>query len=196
MYYEGRSYNGFSHDEVTEKGCGKNDVMQFKSGLLTRGVLIDIARLKGAPYLEPGTPVYPEDIEAWEKYARVKVTSGDAVFIRTGRYKREAEKGVWNLVNDAAGPHASVARWLKSRDVALFGSDVANELKPSGVAGVTQPIHQLLLVSMGVPLFDNLDLELLSQQAYRRHRWEFMFMAAPLAVPGGTGSPLNPIATF
>lgn len=67
---------------------------------------------------------------------------------------------------------------------------------PSPVDGVPYPVHQLLLIGMGVPMFDNCDLEALSAAAAQRKRWEFLFTAAPLSVPLGTGSPLNPIATF
>ena len=83
-----------------------------------------------------------------------------------------------------------------SRDVAILGSDAASDVMPSGVEGVTQPIHQLVLVAMGMPIFDNCDLEAVSEAAQKHKRWEFLLTASPLAVPGGTGSPLNPIATF
>jgi hypothetical protein len=78
----------------------------------------------------------------------------------------------------------------------MIGSDAASDVMPSRIAGVAQPIHQLVLVALGTPIFDNCDLEALAEAAAQRHRWEFLLTAAPLAVPGGTGSPLNPIATF
>ena len=87
-------------------------------------------------------------------------------------------------------------RWLKQRDVAIAGSDACLDVLPSGVAGVAQPVHLLLLVAMGTPIFDNFDLEALAEQAGKRNRWTFLITAAPLAVPGGTGSPLNPVAVF
>ena len=78
----------------------------------------------------------------------------------------------------------------------MIGSDAASDVMPSGVEGVQQPIHQLMLISMGTPIFDNCDLEAVGAEAARRNRWEFLLTASPLAIPGGTGSPLNPIATF
>ena len=78
----------------------------------------------------------------------------------------------------------------------MLGSDYTNDALPSGVEGVAQPIHQLTIVAMGMPLFDNLDLEAVAVEAARQNRWEFMLVAAPLAVEGGTGSPLNPLAIF
>ncbi len=196
MFYKGKMYNGFSQTEVTEKGAGKLSVNNVKAGIFTRGILMDIPRLKGVASLEPGTPIYPEDLDAWEKKAGVRVGGGDVVFIRTGRWARRASNGAWKVSSNSAGLHASCAKWLKSRDIAMLGSDGASDVMPSGVAGVTQPIHQLVIIAMGTPIFDNCDLEAVGEEAAKRGRWEFLITAAPIAVPGGTGSPLNPIATF
>jgi kynurenine formamidase len=191
--FEGKIYNGFAVDEIKAEGCPKNSILGAKTGILTRGVLMDIAKLKGVDYLEPGTPIYPEDLDAWEKQAGVKVTAGDALFIRTGRWARRAEKGPSRTY---PGLHASCAKWLHDRGVALLGSDAAQDVSPSQVPGVGLPIHELALVAMGIHLFDNCDLEELAKQAAQRKRWVFLLTASPLAVAGGTGSPINPIATF
>jgi kynurenine formamidase len=197
MMHEGRLYNGYVRDEeVTESGCDKLAIINFKQGIVTRGILMDIARLKGVDYLEPGTPIYVEDLEAWEREAGIRVESGDVVLIRSGRWARRAEVGAWRTGREAAGLHASVVPWLRERGVSILGSDYTNDVLPSGVEGVTQPIHQLMLVALGTPLFDNLDLEAVAVEAARQGRWEFMLVAAPLAVEGGTGSPLNPLAIF
>lgn len=196
MFHEGKMFNGYAQQQVTPQGAGKLAVLNFKHGIFTRGILMDIARLKGVEYLEPGTPIYPADLEAWEKQAGVKVSSGDVIFIRTGRWALRNAKGPWPASQKSAGLHASCARWLKQRDVAALGSDAASDVMPSGVEGVNQPIHQLVLIALGMPIFDNCDLEALSAETARQGRWEFLLTAAPLAVGGGTGSPLNPIATF
>lgn len=196
MFHKGKMFNGHSQDEVTEEGARKYSIHHMKDGIFTRGILMDIPRLKGVPYLEPGTPIYPEDLDAWEKKAGLKVSSGDVVFIYTGRWKLRAEKGPWMISEKSAGLHASSAPWLKQRDVAILGSDAASDVSPSGVEGAAQPIHQLVLIAMGMPIFDNCDLEAVSEEAARQNRWEFLLTAAPIRVVGGTGSPLNPIATF
>ena len=196
MFYEGRMYNGFPQTEVTPEGARKLAVNVFKEGIFTRGILLDFPAMKGLPYLEPGTPLYPEDLDAFERFAKLTVRPGDVVFVRTGRWARRAAAGPWNVGLRSAGLHASCAPWLRKRDVAMVGSDAASDVMPSRVEGVRQPIHQLLLVAMGTPIFDNCDLEAVSAAAVARKRWEFLLTAAPVPVKGGTGSPLNPVAVF
>ena len=196
MFHGPKIYNGYARQEIGKSGAQQLAVTAFKNGFVSRGILMDIPRLKGVKYLDPSTPIYPQDLEAWEKKAGVRVSSGDIVFIRTGRWARRVEKGQWDTEKAAAGMHYTCARWFRQRDVAVVGSDTHGELMPSGVEGISFPMHQLLLIAMGTPMIDNCDLEAVSQAAGTRRRWEFLLTASPLVVPGGTGSPLNPIATF
>ena len=125
-------------------------------------------------------------MDAWEKYAEVKISSGDVVFIRTGRWARREIAGPWDAEHDgAAGLHASCAKWLKQRDIAMLGSDAASDVIPSGIDGIDFPIHLLTLHAMGVHIFDNCDLRDLSKTAARFQRWQFLLTAAPLPVGGG-----------
>ena len=195
--YNGMQYNGVAADVSTlEDGCVKNGISNLQQGIVTRGILLDIPRLKGVPYLEPSDAIYTEDILAWEEQAGVTVGSGDVIFIRTGRWARRAAEGPWQLSGNSAGIHASVVRWIRERDVSFVGSDAASDVQPSMVADVNLPVHTLLIAAMGTDIFDNLDLEALAETAAAENRWEFMLTAAPLPVIGGTGSPLNPIAIF
>lgn len=197
ILYKDQTYNGYARADVnTEKGCTKLGIDNLKNGIVTRGILIDIPRLKGVEYLEPGTAVYVEDLEAWEKKAGVKISSGDAILLRTGRWARRAKVGPWNLGQNAAGLHASVAPWIKARGVAFAGSDDALDVTPSMVEGVTLPIHTLFITALGINLLDNQDLEALGETAARLNRWEFMLTINPVPVTGGTGFPLNAIAMF
>ena len=197
LFHNDKLYNGFSRDVVTKDGALKLQIGNIKSGIFTRGVLIDIPRLRGVEYLEPGTAIYPEELEAWENRIGTKVKPGDVIFIRTGRWARRAKVGPWSASDEgAAGLHASCARWLKNRDIAMIGSDAASDVLPSGIPGVSHPVHLIVLHAMGVHIFDNCDLEALGKKADELKRWDFLITASPLAVEGGTGSPLNPIATF
>ena len=196
IFYKGQMYNGVSQNTVTEDGCSNASIVNLQGGIVTRGVLLDIPRLKGVDYLEPGTPIYQEDLEAFEEMAGVTVRPGDAVFIRTGRWARREAVGPWAVSREAAGLHTSTMPWVKSRDIAFLGSDVALDVVPSQIEGVALPVHQLTIVAMGVDLFDNQDLEALAEAAARLNRWEFMLVAGPLAVETGTGSPVNALAIF
>jgi kynurenine formamidase len=197
ILYKDQTYNGYARADVnTDKGCTKLGIQNLKDGVVTRGVLIDIARLRNLPYLEPGTPIYVEDLEAWEKKSGVKISSGDVVLVRTGRWARRAALGPWNVGQNAAGLHASVAPWIKARGIAFLGGDAAQDVVPSRVEGVALPIHTLMITALGVNLLDNQDLESLGETAAKLNRWEFMLTIAPVPVTGGTGFPLNAIAMF
>ena len=199
VFHKGKMYNGVDRATVTAEGCKELDVTAMRDGVVTRGVLVDIAWLRGVDYLEPATPIYPEELEAWEKKTGIRVGPGDALLLRTGRWARRAEKGAWGGTEGAAGLHVSCVPWLKARDVAILGSDAGSDVVPSGVegaAGLFLPVHELAIVALGVPIIDNADLERASLEAQKRGRWEFLFTLAPLRVVGGTGSPANPIAIF
>jgi len=197
ILYKDQTYNGYARADVnTDKGCTKLGIQNLKDGIVTRGVLVDIPRLRSLPYLEPGTPIYVEDLEAWEKKSGVKISSGDVVLVRTGRWARRSALGPWNVGQNAAGLHASVAPWIKARGVAFLGGDAAQDVVPSRVEGVALPIHTLMITGLGVNLLDNQDLESLGETAARLNRWEFMLTIAPVPVTGGTGFPLNAIAMF
>ncbi len=194
---DGILYNGYSKSEkIGDDGCRILSIVNQKEGVFTRGIVVDIPRLRNVPYLEPGTAIYPSDLEAWEKFAGIKIGSGDAVFLRTGRWARRAKLGPWNVGTNAAGWHASAMPWLKQRDVALLGNDGVQDVQPSGIQGIARPVHQLAIVAMGLPLIDVMDLEAVSEQAAKLRRWEFLLTVAPPPVPTGTGFPINPIATF
>jgi kynurenine formamidase len=192
--YDGKMYNGFAVSEITTTGCTKNGVEQMREGILTRGVLIDIPRLKGVPYLEAPTAVTKADVDAWLKKANIKVESGDAVFVRTGRWGKRAAVGPFSIQGNSAGLHVSALTLLKN--IALAGSDVGMDVAPSGVEGQGTPVHTVLLVALGVPIMDNADLEALAETAARLNRWQFMLSVNPVAVMGGTGGLVNAIATF
>src|SRR4051794_27014952 len=131
MAWDGKMYNGAAQSAVTERGAPDLAVTAYKDGIFTRGILMDIPRLKSVPYLEPGTAIYPEDLDAWEKKAGVKVGAGDVVFIRTGRWGRRKDKGAWDP-SRVAGLYASGAGGVEERGGPGGGRDAGAGVYPSG----------------------------------------------------------------
>ena len=193
--YKGMMYNGVPTSASSMAGCSKLGIENMKNGIITRGVLIDLPRFKGVPYLEPGTPVYVEDIEAWEKIAGVTLGPGDAIFLHTGRWIRRAKLGPWKAQGNRAGFHVSVGPWLKARDVAVLGSDGAGDVQPSRI-DVNNPLHVFLIAGLGMTFLDSQDLTALAETAAKLNRWEFMLTVGSIPVTGGTGGPVNAIAVF
>jgi kynurenine formamidase len=196
IFYNGKMFGGHPYTDVTDAGAKRFDIVALKNGIFTRGVLFDIPRLLGKDYLEASRAIYPEDLDAWEQIAGVKVGSGDAIIVRTGRWARRAAEGAWKPMEGSAGLHASCLPWLRRRDVAVVASDLALDVMPSRVEGLVLPVHAGVITYMGCPILDNLDLEAVSKKAAELGRWEFLLTVAPLAVGGGTGSPINPLAAF
>jgi kynurenine formamidase len=202
IMFEGKGYNGRSMEEIMATGgCPKGNINALKDGVVTRGVLLDATRLPGKAspqgWLEPGTAIHREDLEALEKIEHVKVAAGDVILLHTGRWKRRATLGPWPNTDGFAGYHADVAYFIKERGVSFIGGDGPNDVSPTGLPpSITSPLHKLALVAMGVNIFDNLDFERAAVEARRLNRYEFLFMAAPLRIDKGTGSPLNPLAIF
>jgi kynurenine formamidase len=195
--HKGKFYNGVPYSSVKPTGAERLGIHNMGvQGVVTRGVLVDMPRHLGVDYLTPGTAITAQDLEAWEAKSGIKVGPGDVLLIRTGRWAKVAQDGQWNFLEKAAGSHASLATWLKERDVAAIGCDGVSDVMPSGVEGLANPLHELVLVGLGMPIFDNLDLEAVAATAKELDRPTFMFVAAPIRVKGGTGSPLNPLAIF
>ena len=189
------SYNGFPFT-LTAAGCQESAADRMGPGYVTRGLLVDLPLMKKVKWLEPTTPVYAEDLEAWEKFAGIRIGAGDALLIRSGRWAKRAAEGAWAYGQGGAGLHASVLPWLRARDVSLLASDAVNDVQPSGVQGINRPIHQVTQVNMGLPIVDNAYLEDAAVEAERLKRWEFMFTLHIFQIQGGTASPFNALATF
>ncbi|MQA29952.1 MAG: cyclase family protein [Luteitalea sp.] len=189
------AYNGVPFN-LTAAGCQKSAADRMGPGYITRGVLVDMPLMKKVKWLESSTPIYVEDLEAWEKFAGIRIGAGDALLIRGGRWAKRAADGPWAYGQGGAGLHASVLPWLRARDVSLLASDAVNDVQPSGVQGIGRPVHQLTQVNMGLPIVDNAYLEDAAGEAERLKRWEFMFTLHIFQIKGGTAAPFNALATF
>ena len=180
--------------EVKSTGARRNSIMCDRDGIVGKGVLLDLPRAQGVPYLAAEHMATVEELEAAEAALGVFVGKGDLVMVRLGRDPRREALG------DQAVPglHPTVCAWLAERQAAVLGGDGVHDPIPSGVAhrDWAMPIHMIALAAMGLHLLDNLDLEPLARTCAELERWEFQLVAAPLRIEGGTGSPLNPIAIF
>ncbi|MFE2479432.1 cyclase family protein [Streptomyces sp. NPDC059389] len=192
--YEGRLYEGRPAREAVDAGGARFGSVSALGPLVTKGVLLDLPVVLGVDWLEPGHAVHAPDVLAAERALGVTVDEGCAVLLRSGRFRRSRELGPWDSGAASAGFHVDALPLLAERAVALLGGDGDSDLRPSPVEGVHSPVHALAVAAMGVPLLDNLDLEALSAACAEAGRHEFMLVVAPLDVPGGTGSPVNPVA--
>jgi kynurenine formamidase len=201
IFWDGQMYNGRSSDLVSgDWGATQLPITVARDGVITTGVLLDVAAARNVPWLQPGEGVVPDDLEAAESRQGVRVESGDAVLLRTGfgRYRRETgwAPGDAESYSRQPGWHAASLPWLREREVSLVGCDSANDATPSGYSEILLPVHVVGLVAMGLWLMDNCDLEGLSATAARLSRWDFQLAVCPLTLAGLTSSLVNPIGTF
>ncbi len=198
VFVNGQMYNGFAADEVKSTGARRGSIMCAKEGIVGRGVLLDIPRLRGTSWLEPNDWIPVEELEAAEAAQGVTVGEGDILLVATGRDARRESQGPWSPIEEGlAGLHPECIPWLHERGVAVLGSDgVSDPLPGSPQPGWPMPVHQCTLVAMGVHLLDNLRLDGLAEACARHERWSFLLNVAPLRIDGGTGSPVNPIAVL
>lgn len=186
QFLDGQMYNGHSASEITAAGAVRNAITNVP-GIVTRGVLLDVAHHRGVAHLEAAAPVTGADLEACADAQGVSVRPGDVVLVRTGWLR------VWDTDParfDAAQPGIDMdaAAWLAARDVVAVGADnSAVEVFPAadGLA-----VHIELLRNQGMYLMELFDLDALATDRV----YEFLFVAAPLRITGGVGSPLNPLA--
>ncbi|MEX2394124.1 MAG: cyclase family protein [Actinomycetota bacterium] len=198
IFWDGKMYNGKPAELVTSAvGATHHAITALSEGIVTRGVLLDVADVRGVRWLEPGDAVFPEDLEACETRHGALVEEGDVILLRTGYGKKVREQGPDNVAQAGrAGWHAACLPWFKERGVAAIACDTAQDAQPSGYKTVRAPIHAVGIVAMGLWLIDNCDLEALAATCNRLGRSDFLFTLAPLRWVGATGSPANPLATF
>ncbi len=196
-FWDGRLYNGRSCNLVTSReGATVEAVEVLRDGVVSRGVLLDVARTRGVRWMEPGEAVMPEDLEAAERAAGVRVEPGDILLVRTGYYTRRLLEPMHPLKAGTPSLHVASCPWLRERGVAMVGSDTHNDIHPPPYPAFGNSFHVVSLVAMGLWLIDNANLDPLAEACAARGRWEFLLTVAPLRLKNVTGSPVNPIAVF
>lgn len=198
MFWDGRMYGGEPASLVTDRqGALKHDILALSEGVITRGVLLDIARLRGVDVLPPDDHITPEDLNAAEEAAGLRVEPGDVLLVRTGESGvRMAKRRAYEPHKPRSGYQAACLPWLHERGVTMIGADVATDASPSGYKNLPVPVHLVGIVAMGLWLIDNCELEHLAATCERLNRWEFQFVLAPIRFQGVTGGPVNPLAVF
>jgi len=194
VIFDGWLYNGITADTVTAEGASELSIEVARDGIVGRGVLLDIPRLRAVPWLEPGEHVTADDLAEAETAQDLRVGQGDLLFVRVGHRRRRRTLGPWDAAAARAGLHPAALEFVAERRVAVLGSDGNNDTAASAAEGVDFPVHVLAVNAMGLHLLDYLQFEELARLCERHGRWSFLCVIAPLRLLGGTGSPVNPIA--
>jgi kynurenine formamidase len=195
--WQAQLYNGRPANLITAReGAQSHSIEAASDGIVTRGVLLDITRVRGADWMAPEDPVMPADLSAAEELEGVKVQPGDLLLVRTGNYRMRLALGPRPRTEPATACQVACTPWFKERGVAMLGTDTSNDIRPSHYATITAPLHTVSLVTMGMWLIDNANLEQLAEACRERNRYEFMLTMGPLRLRNVTGSPVNPIAIF
>jgi kynurenine formamidase len=194
VIFDGELYNGVPAETVTAAGAAELSIAVAADGIVGRGVLLDVPRSRGVPWLEPGDHVTEADLFAAERDQGVRVGRGDIVLVRVGHRLRRAECGPWDAAAARAGLHPALLAVAAERQIAALGSDGNNDTAPSVTDGVEFPVHVLAVNALGLHLMDYLEFSDLAPLCEQQGRWSFLCVIAPLRLPTGTGSPVNPIA--
>jgi kynurenine formamidase len=196
VIFDGEQYNGEPAGAGGDTGTGQLSIATAADGIVGRGVLLDVPRARGVAWLEPGEHVTVDDLLAAERDEQVRVGRGDIVLVRVGHRDRRREHGPWDSAQLRAGLHPDVVTLLAERQVAVLGSDGNGDTAPSLIDGVDFPVHVLAVNALGMMLMDWLELGRLVPMCEESGRWSFLCVIAPLRLPAGTGSPINPIAVL
>src|SRR5512140_1350180 len=196
VIFDGELYNGVPAATVTATGAAELSIAVAADGIVGRGVLLDVPRSRGVPWLEPGDHVTVDDLLAAEREQGVRVGRGDIVLVRVGHRQRRNERGPWDAAEARAGLHPTVLPLLAQRRIAALGSDGNNDTAPSAAASVALPVHVLAVNALGLHLLDYLQFTELTEACAAAGLWSFLCIIAPLLLLTGTGSPVNPIAVL
>lgn len=195
LWYDDHLYNGYHHDTaVTAWGAKRCSIQNLVAGVVSRGVLLDIPRHLGIGHLAPGTEVGPADLDAALDSVGITPRPGDVLLLRTGTYPRQ-RRGIDVGPGRSPGLTWECARWIRDHEIAAVCADnLAVEVLGANGGGPMIPFHMLAIRDMGLLLGELFDFEQLAEDCAADGVYECMFFASPLNIPGGVGSPLNPIA--
>jgi kynurenine formamidase len=192
--YDGRLYNGYPPSSITEAGASRAGIDKIRT-LVSRGVLLDVARAKGVDRLEPGYSITGDDLDDAARAVEITVERGDIVLIRTGQMQLLHAGDKMTYTHPSPGPSIHSARWFHDREVAAVATDtLVFEAFPGDNPDFLLPVHLLHLVEMGLTQGQNFDLEALAEDCADDGVYEFLLEASPEPFVNGLGSPVNPVA--
>ena len=197
VFYDGRMYNDRDVKLVTSQGARANAIERIADGVVGRGVLLDLPGFLRRPWLDDGTRILPEDLDACAEAFGVAIGSGDVLLVRTGMMTRCLEQKSWQGYCAGPAPGLSIhcARWLFEREIAAVATDTWGvEVRPNETPDCFQPLHMISLRNTGLLLGEIFFLDALSRACAEDGRYEFLFTAPPLPITGAVGSPINPLA--
>jgi kynurenine formamidase len=197
-FWNGKAYNGRSAAIVTsDGGAAELGIQTYRDGIVSRGVLLDFAALRGVSWIGTDEVIGLDEVLAAEQASGVTVESGDIVLHHTGQAERRGTSG-FDIATDLPSFAPEILPWIRERSIAIWGGDTAHD-PPSAKAPIPAaalPIHQVAQVAMGMPLLDGADTGRLARTCAALGRYEFQLTIAALPIVGATGSPVNPIALF
>ncbi len=196
-FLDGTLYNGYDANLVSSAGAKKNGIEKIARGVVARGVLLDLPRVKGVSWLEPGYAITVDDLEQALEVHGVEAGAGDALLVRTGMMAMCRAQGGWGdyAGGPAPGLSFSTAGWVHERQLAAVATDTwAMEVQPHEIPGTYQPLHQVFIANMGLLIGEIFHLDELAEDCAQDSIYEFFFAAPPLPITGAVGSPINPLA--
>ncbi|MGX8906645.1 cyclase family protein [Streptomyces netropsis] len=193
--HSGKIYNGRPAASITAHGRAAFSGMEKAGPVVSRGVLLDVARARGTERLDGGHIVTPEDLDAAQELAGVTVRAGDIVLVRTGQIQHYLAGEREAYAFPSPGLSIRTPEWFHARDVAAVANDTLTfEAFPPEFENLWLPVHALDLVEMGMLQGQNWNLEELSQACAEENRYAFLLSATPEPFTGGTGAPVAPVA--
>ncbi|MFI6059060.1 cyclase family protein [Streptomyces sp. NPDC051286] len=195
--HSGRIYNGRPATTVTAHGGAEFSGIDKPPHLVSRGVLLDVARAHGVDRLPGDHAVTPEDLDAAEEFAGVRVRAGDIVLVRTGQVQVYLAGDKHAYAYPSPGLSIRTPEWFHARDVAAVANDTLTfEIFPAEIEDLWLGVHALDLVEMGMLQGQNWNLETLSTACAEAKRYGFLLSAMPEPFVGATGTPVAPVAVL
>jgi len=196
VYYDGQLYNGYPASEVDTHGARRNSIDKIGKGVAGRGVLLDIARHRGVPWLPAGEVITPDELDAAAARQQVSLGAGDIILVRTGWWKKFAqERDARAWFEGEPGIGLAAIDWLHRHEAAAIAADNwAVEVLPGEVPDQPMGVHMVLIRDMGMTLGEILDFEELAEDCAADGVYEFFLAGPPIKFTHAVGSPINPLA--